>query len=239
MEYDRKEERRRRDLEKALAAKKKLEEKKAELDRKARAAKSRLLATTRHETWHRMRLAWLDREAGYDGEMASARVWLRNLPISDYLQALAPFAHAMPDATNIQIEVAAVRDNLADWTAKGDALLLERAKRDYSAEVAGFRQWQEAHPGKTNWRSKPATRNQLFLISRTAAAHGVEMPRRLNRGEAHDWLEVHGGNRRLSDDADSSSTASDGATHSGVEAATAQLDGTVSAQPSELRGDES
>ena len=112
MDYDREEMRRRREYEEALAAQKKLEEKLASLKRAARTAKGRLLSsTTKSETWHRMSLAWLDREAGYNGEMASARVYLRGLPFQDYVQALAPFAEGMPGASNLAIEVAAVAAN--------------------------------------------------------------------------------------------------------------------------------
>lgn len=200
MDYDRNEGRRRRELEKALAAKKKLEARFAELTRKARTAKSRLLATTRHESWHRHALAWLDRDAGYDGEMASARVWLRTLPIHDYIAVLVPHAEAMPDTSNIQIEVAAVRANQTEWTEKGDALLLERARRDYVAELESFRAWQRDNPDKKDWRTRPPTRTQLFLISRNAARLGIDEPFNLDRGGAHDWIEAHGGNLRLTED---------------------------------------
>lgn len=200
MDYDRNEGRRRRELEKALAAKKKLEARFAELTRKARTAKSRLLATTRHESWHRHALAWLDRDAGYDGEMASARVWLRSLPIHDYIAALAPHAEAMPDATNIHVEVAAVRAHHPEWTEKGDALLLDRARRDYADELEGFRVWQRDNPDKKDWRTRPPTSTQLFLISRNATRLGIDEPFNLDRGGAHDWIEAHGGNLRLTED---------------------------------------
>lgn len=200
MEYDQEEARRRRDYEKALANKKKLEDKLAELNRKARSAKSRLLASTNSEKWHRFSLAWLDRDAGYCGEMASARVWLRSQPILDYAELLAPFAQATPEASNIAIEVAAVLANLDEWTVKGDALLLVKAKRDYIKDVASFAQWEREHPDANGWRTKPSTKVQGFLIGRTVAALGVDPPGRMNRGEAHDWIAAHGGNRRLSDE---------------------------------------
>lgn len=197
MEYDREAARRRRDYEKALAAKAQLEEKLAKLSRATRNAKSRLLATTKSEQWHRMALGWLDREAGYTGEMASARVWVRHQTIHDYIELLAPHAATMPDATNLAIEVAAVRANLDDWSAKGEALLLNRAKAAYAEDLAGFARWQREHPGEDGWRRKPATRAQGFLVSRTATTLGIDAPLRLTRGDAFDWLERHGGNLRL------------------------------------------
>lgn len=200
MEYDREEARRRREYEKALANKKKLEDRLAELNRKARSAKSRLLASTNSEKWHRFSLAWLDRDAGYSGEMASARVWLRSQQILAYVELLTPFAQATPNASNIAIEVAAVLANLDDWTTKGDALLLEKAKRDYVTDAASFAAWEREHPDDDGWRKKPSTKAQGFLIGRTVAALGIDQPVRMNRGEAHDWIAAHGGNRRLVDE---------------------------------------
>jgi len=204
MDYDREESRRRREYDDALAQQKKLEEKLAALKRAARSAKSRLLSsTTKSETWHRMTLGWLDREAGYTGEMASARIYLRSLPVHDYVHAIAPFAEAMPMATNLQIEVAAVKANLVDWTAHGDAQLLQRAKRDYAAECASFAAWQQDHPEHEAWRRKPATRSQGFLIARMAAALDVKPLGKMNRGEAQEWIASHGGNPRLAPEPDS------------------------------------
>lgn len=208
MDYDREEMRRRREYEEALAAQKKLEEKLTSLKRAARTAKGRLLSsTTKSETWHRMSLAWLDREAGYNGEMASARVYLRELPFRDYVRALEPFVLSMPEATNLAIEVAAVAANLSDWTVKGDTLLLERAKRDYASENASFAAWQREHPEHEAWRKKPPTRSQGFLITRIAAAQYIEPPLRVNRGEAHDWIARHGGNPRLVAETSTSATS--------------------------------
>lgn len=226
MEYDREAARRRRDYQKALAARTKLEEKLARLNRETRNAKSRLLATTKSEQWHRMTLGWLDREAGYTGEMASARVWLREQPIQDYVQLLVPFAHAMHGASSIAIEVAAVRANLEDWTTRGDALLLDRARQAYADDLESFRQWQRDNPNQEGWRRKPATRAQGFLVSRTAAALGIDPPRRMTRGDAFDWIDRHGGNLRLNDRGDGSAGLPVGTDDVVAETGTPNTDGT-------------
>lgn len=197
MEYDAIEIRRRRECEAAMAVKRKAEERLAEINRKARNAETRLLSTTRSEQWHRMSLAWLERDTGYAGEMASARVWLRHQPLDDYIALVTPFAAGQPGVTSIAAEVAAVRANLDDWTTRGEALLLDRASRAYAEEVAGFRVWQRDHADSHAWRRKPMTRSQGFLIGRMVAARDLEPPARMNRGEAHDWIERHGGNPRL------------------------------------------
>lgn len=197
MDYDAEEARRRRELEKAIKAQRKAEAKKAEVDRQARSALARLKATTASENWHRMRLRWLDRQKGYDGSMASARVWLRTLPFDQYLHLLAPYAAEMPRSSSLAIEVAAVRANLGLWNEKGEAFLLNEARKAYAEECARFAQWERDNPGKVGWRSKPATRKQRNLMLRTAAHLGIDAPARISCGDAHDWLQAQGGNLRL------------------------------------------
>lgn len=197
MDFNAEELRRRRAFEGARDAKAKADAKAAKARQRVRAAKARLTATTRSEQWHRMSLGWLDREAGYTGEMASARVYLRTLPIREYVEQISPYAVSMPDATNIQMEAAAVRDNLDAWTKMGDALLLKRAKADYAAECASFDKWERDNPDKGGWRTQKSTRAQWLLMLRTADALGIAPLRSANRGQAHDWLRANGGNIRL------------------------------------------
>lgn len=197
MDYDATEARRRREYAAAIAVERRAAERLAEIKRRARNAKGRLLSTTRSEQWHRMTLAWLERDAGFTGEMASARVWLRHQPLDAYIALVAPFAAAQPGATVIAAEVAAVRTHLEEWTKRGEALLLDTASRAYAQDVAGFRVWQRDNPDSDAWRRKPMTRSQGFLIGRMVAALDLEPPARLNRGEAHDWIEQNGGNPRL------------------------------------------
>ena len=196
--HDREGDRRRRELRKAEALKAELEAKLAELRRRARSARSRLKSTTRHETWHVHRLAAQDRQAGYDGEMAEARHYLRSLPTRLYIEAIAQFARAMPDAPIVEVEVTAVRANLDGWTEASKAMLYERARQAYEAECRSFETWAADHPGEQDWRDRPATRPQWMLIRRTVEALQLnDMPSRLNCGEAYDWLQQHGANVRF------------------------------------------
>lgn len=199
MDYmDTEEERRRRELHRAEAEAAKLEQKLAELRRKARSARSRLKSTTRHETWHARRLAAQDRQAGYDGEMAEARHFLRSMPLSAYTKALEPYAEVYPETSVVELEVMAVNANLHDWTAAGKALLLDLARARYAEECRTFEAWLKEHPNEKGWRDKPATRAQWMLIWRTVEALKLnDRPERLTRGEAHDWLQEHGANVRL------------------------------------------
>lgn len=160
MLYDRDEERRRRALRERQEATARLREKIAELRRQERNARSQLLSTTRHPTWHAHRLAYQDRQAGYDGEMAEARYYVRALPLPDYVAAITPFAEANPGAGVVTIEAEAVRANLTDWTRRGKALLYEQARSAYEKECAAFADWQQTHPEEKHWRDQPATRGQ-------------------------------------------------------------------------------
>jgi hypothetical protein len=195
--YDREEERRRRELESAKAKEAKLREELAALRNETRSAKNRLASATRHETWHVHRLAHLDRLAGYDGDMASARIYVRSLSFSDYMAVLRPYAEINPSATNLDIEVAAVIANRTNWHNKGEAIVLERERVAAEADRASWEAWQATHEDASGWRDKPMSRRQYFLVSRTADYLGVDTPGRMSRGEAFDWLVQHGGNLRL------------------------------------------
>ena len=196
--YDREEDRRRRELRQAEMKEAEAAAKLAELRRQARSARSRLLSTTRHETWHAHRLAAQDRQAGYDGEMSEARHYVRSRTAKDYVAVISPFARAMPDAPVVEVEVAAVRANLDAWTERGKALLYERARIAYATECRSFESWATDHPGEKDWRERPATRPQWMLIRRTVEAlHLNDMPSRLNCGEAYDWLQSYGANVRF------------------------------------------
>lgn len=202
MDYGREEARRRREYQQQLDRERKLKKQLAEVQRETRSAKSKLLASTiRSETWHRMTLAALDREAGYVGEQAAARFYLRSRSWEEYSRLMAQKADMMPAGTrNIEIEHALVCEKQQDWAIKGNALLLQRAKVAYAAEGASFRKWEHENPDSKGWRSKPATRKQGFLIARMVEVLGIDLPARMNRGDAHDWITQHGGNLRLAAD---------------------------------------
>lgn len=203
MDFDREAARRSREYEEKLDIQRELERKLAELKREARSAKSRLLAaTTKSEPWHKFTLGSLDRDAKYAGEQASARLYVRSLSWEDYCPLMAGMAARMPAGTrNIDIEYALVCEHEESWSSMGDALLLQRAKVAYTADVASFRKWERENPDSDGWRRKPATRGQGFLIARMAQTLGIDPPTRLNRGDAHDWITDHGGNLRLASDA--------------------------------------
>ena len=195
--FEKIEESARRKIGELAAAEAELRAKLAEITKEARSTKTRLASTTKHENWHVRRLAHLDRLKGYDGEMASARIYVRSLPWPDYLAALMPYAEVMPDADNLAIEVAAVKDNLGQWDRLGDEIVLERERVTADADYAGWEAWQKKNPSQQQWRTKLMTSRQFFLVSRTADQLSIIAPPKMNRGEAHDWLSSHGANLRL------------------------------------------
>lgn len=195
--FDKTEESSRRKIGELAAAEAQLKARLAELNKERRSVKARLASTTKHENWHAHRLAHLDRLAGYSGEMASARIYIRSLPLSEYMSELMPFAEQMQGADNLAIEVAAVKANHDDWHNRGEEIVLERARVAAQAEYASWEAWQLKNPTAQHWRDKPMTRGQFFLVSRTADLLSIIAPAKMTRGEAHDWLSAHGGNLRL------------------------------------------
>lgn len=195
--YDKDEEHRRRELEALKAKEAKLRDQLAALNKKTRSAKTRLVSTTKHENWHARRLAALDMVHGYTGEMASARIYVRSLPFAAYVKALEPHAMAMRGADNLSVEIAAVRANHDEWHRRGEEIVLERERQAADADRASWEEWQKKNPDAIDWRDKPMTRRQYFLVSRTAEQIGIRMPSQMSRGQASDWLAGHGANLRL------------------------------------------
>ena len=237
--YDKDEERRRRELEALKAKEAKLREELASLNKEKQTAKSRLLSTTRHENWHVRRLASLDMLMGYVGEMASARIYVRSLSLDDYVAALRPFAVLMPGADNLSIEIAAVKANYDEWHRLGEEIVLERERTAAAADHASWVEWRAKNPEQNDWRGKPMTRRQYFLVSRTADYLGIRMPGQMTRGEACDWLESHGGNLRLADAGDGTLAVPPGSVGGGGESASAvgTIDSAILAASDEILQD--
>ena len=181
----------------AAAELQKQQEQMLETKRKLRAAKSRLLATTRSDKWHAMALSVEARRKGFTGEHAEALFYLRSLPVSKYLEAINLYISDPASDSVLDGEYAAVEANMLEWTELGKHKHWDRARREYEGEVEGFRKWQAANPDKTAWRDKPATTDQYFLIWRTAEHLEIEQPRNLKCGDAHDWLAKHDANLRF------------------------------------------
>ena len=195
--YDKDEEHRRRELEALKAKEAKLRDELAALNKKTRSAKSRLVSATKHENWHARRLAALDMAHGYTGEMASARIYVRSLQFAAYVKALEPHALVMRGADILSIEVAAVRAKHDEWHRRGEEIVLERERQAADADRTSWEEWQKKNPDSIDWRDKPMTRRQYFLVSRTAEHIGIRMPGQMSRGQASDWLARHGANLRL------------------------------------------
>ena len=175
----------------------KIQDQAAEKKQRLRAVKSRLFTTTKSDKWHAMALTAEARRVGFNGEHAEALFHLHSLPLSDYVEAVTPFANATPEASIMCVEYDAVQANFTDWTKLGKHKHWDRTRREYEAEVESFKKWQADNPDKTSWRDKPATKNQYFLIWRTAEQLAIQQPLNLNCGEAHDWLSKHDANLRF------------------------------------------
>ncbi len=173
----------------------KRQEEKLEAARKA-LARARASSADKHEKWHRYKLAYHDREAGYEGKHADARDELRRLPVWQYYQAVfAGLANESPISL-VEAERAAVERNFDDLTAAANARYLERDQAAYLEALAKWQAHDRANPAGLRWRSKAATREQWYLIDRIIKAAGIDRPGKMTRGEAHDWIEANGGNPR-------------------------------------------
>lgn len=197
MYYDKKTAALEQELRREEASLQKILDQAAEKKQKLRAVKGRLLATTKSDKWHAMALTAEARRIGFTGEHAEALFHLHSLKLGDYVEAITSYANEAPSASILSIEFAAVQANLARWTELGKRQHWDMARREYEAEVESFKKWQAENPDSTSWRDKPATKNQYFLIWRTAEQLCIQQPLHLKCGEAHDWLNKHDANLRF------------------------------------------
>lgn len=149
------------------------------------------------EKWHRFGLAHHDREAGYTGEHALARMALRSMPFDDYVRYVRQYSDE-GKRTLLSSEVAMVTSNLEQLTKVGQSILLRRDRAAYAKEQGEWEAWQERNPAQTSWRERKPSKGQLELVIRIAEAKELAAPEVLTRGQAHDWIAEHGGNPRLS-----------------------------------------
>ena len=172
-------------------------------DAKRRTLKRELAAKTaelnnRAEKWHRYALAHDDRMKGYTGEQAIARACLRNMTFEEYVKLVSKQSNdgllSLVDA-----ELATVTRYVDQLTKRGREVLLERDHADYEKDLSEWQKWQLQNHYRKNWRGLKASNGQNMLIVRIAEALNILAPKMLNRGDAHDWIAMHGGNPRFAD----------------------------------------
>lgn len=172
-------------------------------DAKRRTLKRELIAAAaklndRAEKWHRYALAHDDRMKGYTGEQAIARAYLRNMPFDKYAKLVREQSNDGA-LSLVDAELATVIRHFDQLTKRGREVLLERDHADYENDHSEWQKWQFQNPDKKNWRGLKASNGQNMLIGRIAEALNILAPKMLNRGDAHDWIAMHGGNPRFAD----------------------------------------
>lgn len=197
MDYDNERRRLEKRLEQAQARLEKQEAKKRLARRSVAAVQSEQRDSA--EKWHRFALAHHDREAGYEGDHALARMALRAQPFDKYVNLIRPYVSLTTTAL-VQCELAAVIANLNAWTATGREILMQRDQAAYEKERHEWEEWQSANPAAIEWREREPTKGQLQLVRRIVEAKEIETPTLKTRGEAHDWIAANGGNPRLNRD---------------------------------------
>lgn len=173
-----------------------LQEAKLEAARKA-LARAMAASEEKQEKWHRFKLAYADRKAGFEGRHADARDELRRMPASKYCEAVLANVTHPSQVSLVEAELATIERHFEKLTAAANARYLAR---DTAAYEAALNQWLEhdrKNPNSGGWRLNAATREQWILIDRIMAAAGLDdRPGKMTRGEAHDWIQAHGGNPR-------------------------------------------
>lgn len=170
-------------------------EEKLEAERKA-LARAQAASENQHEIYHRMKLAYYDRQQGFEGRHADARDELRRLPLAEYCRVVQEGVADPARITLVAAELATVKRHLDGLTERANKRYLARDEAEYRETQAKWEEHHRSHPNAGGWRGKPATREQWILIDRIVSVIGVDRPGKMTRGEAHDWIRGHGGNPR-------------------------------------------
>lgn len=159
-------------------------------------ARARAASENQHEVYHRMKLAYYDRQAGFEGRHADARDELRRYPVTEYYEIVGEVVADPARVTMVDAEFAAVEKHLDFLTEQANKRYLQRDAAAYREAQAKWEEHDRTRPNAGGWRGKAATREQWILIDRIVAAFAVNRPGRMTRGEAHDWIQANGGNPR-------------------------------------------
>lgn len=85
-------------------------------------------------------------------------------------------------------------ERLAWCRAEGARVRWEFAKAAYQAEVAAWQRTAAFADMKAEWRKRPATAKQLYMVELIRARFPIpiEQPKSLRRGKLHSWIAKHG-----------------------------------------------
>ena len=114
---------------------------------------------------------------------------LLSLEAADFAERISriPGSATMPMR---DLVIALVKEDHDDLAARFAVAQWSKRKADYDDDCASWK--AAALETGDDWREKPMTSAQRFLIADTARLLEIEFPENMNRGEAADWLNSHG-----------------------------------------------
>lgn len=101
---------------------------------------------------------------------------------------------ALPDweeMTVLAAVVALAKDEASDLGTRFAVGQWARRKASYDLDCASWREAENAIG--LQWRDRPMSSGQRFLVVDTARLLEIEIPAGMNRGQAADWLDRQGG----------------------------------------------
>jgi hypothetical protein len=174
-----------------------LKEQLAEAEADKREAEKRAKAIATSDTAVGMVLSAPLRQVGLTADAADALDYLLSMPIGRFGSLIQAAVEAEPETSVASFIRDTIQTKHAELSEAGRKLALTREWLAYKQDCESFAAWQRDNPDKVSWRTKPASRAQYFLMWRTAQYLGIDPLVRCKRGEAHDWLMLHGANLRL------------------------------------------
>lgn len=99
----------------------------------------------------------------------------------------------IPGSSNMSLQeliIALVKEDHGDLEVRFGVVRWMKRKAAYADKCAS---WKAAAIERgDDWRDRPMSSGQRFLIADTARLLGIEQPEDMRRGDAADWLDTHG-----------------------------------------------
>ena len=118
-----------------------------------------------------------------------------------YAMWVALAACALPGSSRAELIRFILRSpDRLDWCRKeGARVRWHFARASYEAELANWRAKELSRNQLAEWRKRPPTARQTYMVALISARAGLEHPLPMRRGKTHDWIDAHGGDPKFWD----------------------------------------
>lgn len=148
---------------------------------------------------HKITLGAVLVNAGFQASDADALAGLLDIEAVHLIDRLGPLASDRPTSSAAELLGHLLFLDQRELTARGLFLTWQKRLALYLEDREEWLARDEELRLNGEWRDRPMSADQRWLIRATCLALRIAMPGHLRRGQAADWLEAHGANLNYGD----------------------------------------